>query len=301
MPKYHRAVREIAMRFVKIHGINETSRRLEISRTTLWRWKKYGIIAKKRTYRSTAFERVKEAMREFVTRVQCTNAVAICKFLEESLGTRLCSKTVYKFLSKLQFSKKRVRTRGVSNQPAQPAIQTFKNEYRAHEAARGVFISVDESGFSERHRMLYGYSPRGAPCIVRTQGSWRNRSLLMAVYSTGEKVYEVHDGPIKKQVFASFIDRLPKSDKHIIIADNASIHKNLALNPRPTFLFTPPYEPDANPIEMCFAQVKRVYRERNNGHDTMALVKACVEDAVTPDLIRGCFAHVARAYVGQGM
>lgn len=83
----------------------------------------------------------------------------------------------------------------------------------------------------------------------------------------------------------------------MVIADNASIHKNLHLQTPVQMVYTPPYEPDSNPIEMCFARVKHLFRARNTGTDIPGLIRECVEEAVTPELIAGCFDHVRRTFV----
>lgn len=101
--------------------------------------------------------------------------------------------TIYKFMVKLKLSRKRTRTRGISKKPVAELADQYRHLFRTHESARDVLVSVDECGFSERLRALYGYSRKGEPCIIRTSGSWKNHSLLLAVYSTGEKRFIIHD------------------------------------------------------------------------------------------------------------
>ena len=298
MTKYKLPVREIAMSFVKKFGVVETSRRLEISRVTLWRWKKFGIACKQRHDESKLFSRAGSLMHDFILATQCTNARAIRYFLQKDHGIFMSVKTVYKFMSRLRFSRKRVRHRGTSKKPVAELIEEYKRMYREHILAGKTFVSVDECGFSERHRMLYGYSPVGKPCILKTSGGWKNHSLLMAVSSNGDKSYTIFDGSVKKEGFAKFIDSLNLSQNHVVLADNASIHKNLKLTRPACIMYTPPYEPDSNPIEMCFSQAKRMFRERNAGVDVKSLIVACVDEAVTPGLVIKCFDHVSRTYVG---
>ena len=206
--------------------------------------------------------------------------------------------TIYKFMVKLKLSRKRVRTRGISKKPVAELADQYRHMFRTHESAGNVLVSVDECGFSERLRTLYGYSRKGEPCIIRTSGSWKNHSLLLAVYSTGEKRYVIQEKSITKNTFTSFVDGIHDADRRlVVIADNASIHKNLQLQTPVQMLYTPPYEPDSNPIEMCFARVKHVFRARNTGIDIPGLIRECVEEAVTPELIAGCFDHVRRTYV----
>lgn len=298
MTKYKLPVREIAMIFVRKFGVVETSRRLEISRVTLWRWKKFGITCKQRCNESKLFSRAGTLIRDFVIATQCTNARAIRYFLQKDHDISVSVKTVYKFLSQLRFSRKRVRHRGTSKKPVAELIEEYKRMYCEYILSGKTLVSVDECGFSERHRMLYGYSPVGKPCILKTSGGWKNHSLLMAVSSNGEKSYTIFDGSVKKESFARFIDSLNLSPNHVVLADNASIHKNLKLTRPACIMYTPPYEPDSNPIEMCFSQAKRLFRERNVGVDVKGLIAECVDEAVKPGLVKKCFDHVTRTYVG---
>ncbi len=47
-----------------------------------------------------------------------------------------------------------------------------------------------------------------------------------------------------------------------VLMDNASIHKKLTLTNNINIIYTPPYSPEYNPIELCFSQIKRVYKEK---------------------------------------
>jgi transposase len=232
--------------------------------------------------------------------VKCVNARIIKVVMREAHGIVLSLRTVYKYLVKLKLSRKRVRTRGTSKKDVPELIAAYKRSYSEALMQGKILVSVDECGFSERTRAIFGYSPVGAPCIVKTKGSWQSHSLLMAVFSTGEKRYFVFKGAVCKASFEAFINSMGLDARHVVLADNASIHKGLKLaNSSATILYTPPYEPDSNPIELCFSQVKRVFREMNTGLDTdvLDLVGESVERAVTPSQVMGCFDHVLSRYV----
>ena len=46
-------------------------------------------------------------------------------------------------------------------------------------------VCVDECGFSDRLRPFYGYSRTGIPLILKTNGGWKQYSLLMAIHFDG--------------------------------------------------------------------------------------------------------------------
>ena len=108
--------------------------------------------------------------------------------------------------------------------------------------------SLDECGFSERLKPLYGYSPIGKPLILKTSGSWVHHSLLLAVFSDGRKAHMVKKGAIKRVDFVKFIDTLKLDAKTMLVMDNASIHKRMELQTTPDICYRPPYSPEFNPI-----------------------------------------------------
>lgn len=300
MAKYHIAIRVHAMNLVKDFGVVSTAKRMCISRTTLWRWKKFGIGSIKQKPRKGMFEKAREFVTNFLRTTPCVNGMIIQKALIEGGLPKISTKTIFRYIKALGLSRKRVVSRGTSVHATPERIESFKIAYKDAVASGKVLVSVDECGFSERVKSLYGYSKRGEPCIVKNSGSWKNTSLLLAVFSTGEKRYFLFDKAVNKQAFAAFLEHMALDDHHVVIADNASIHKKLTLRKsKATILYTPPYTPESNPVELCFARAKRIFRSLNVmiRPDVTAIASESVERGVTDSLIRECFDHVLRTFV----
>lgn len=105
---------------------------------------------------------------------------------------------------------------------------------------------------------------------------------------------------MNKLAFEKFINYLRLDRKHVIVADNASIHKYLMLRRiRAAIVYTPPYTPEFNPIELCFAEAKREFRERNVTlkPNVFDLITQSVESTLTESYITRCFRHVFDRYV----
>jgi transposase len=71
----------------------------------------------------------------------------------------------------------------------------------------------------------------------------------MAVFSDGRKEFVVKKGSVKKTDFVAFIESLSLCNNSVAIMDN--------------ICYTPPYSPEFNAIELCFAKVKRDFRRLN--------------------------------------
>ena len=87
--------------------------------------------------------------------------------------------------------------------------------------------------------------------------------------STGIAAPFVFDGPIDRNAFETYIDKVPvpelvKGDT--VVMDNLSSHKGPRVREMieaagATLLYLPPYSPDFNPIEMAFSKLKALLRK----------------------------------------
>jgi transposase len=291
---YCKEVRKLALRMIKQIGIVRTSKLINISRTTLWRWTKNGATKEKRVFNSKLLDLIKDRLIAFLHLNICTDAKTICKFFMENFNIKICTKTVLKFIKRIGFTKKRIRTRGVCKGNYDELKKQFVSKYKDALKTKKTLVAIDECGFNENIKSLYGYSPIGTPPIIKTTGSWIHHSLLMAVFSDGRKEYIIKKGSINK----NFVDSLLLKDDSMIIMDNASIHKNLCLFTNPITSYSPPYSPEYNAIELCFGKTKDSFRKINttlNGN-VNELISSSVE-TLSPQMIINCFTHVFEKFI----
>ena len=111
----------------------------------------------------------------------------------------------------------------------------------------------------------YGRALRGArvhdhaPCA-----RWQTSTFLAALRVTGLTAPGVFDGAIDGASFLAYIEQILVPTLHpgdIVIADNRSAHKVAGVRQAiervgATLCYLPPYSPDLNPIELCFAKLK---------------------------------------------
>ena len=125
---------------------------------------------------------------------------------------------------------------------------------------------------------------------------------------TGLTAPGVLDGPMDGVSFLAYIEQIlvpTLQPGDIVIADNLAAHKvdgvQAAIEAADaTLRFLPPYSPDFNPIELCFAKLKAIVRTaRCRSIDTLwPLLGACLS-RFTPtecrNYVRHCGYAVARA------
>ncbi len=127
-------------------------------------------------------------------------------------------------------------------------------------------ISLDETSIQPSMILEYSRCDLGKRCIVKTDDSYifRKFTLLVAISNSkciGWKLYE--KGGMTKERLVEFLENnvFNKYKNHLIILDNAGSHKNdyvkdAIIKSGNKYLFSVPYTPKTNPIEMFFNQIK---------------------------------------------
>jgi transposase len=103
----------------------------------------------------------------------------------------------------------------------------------------------------------------GAPA-----GHWRTLTLLGAITLDGLLASMTIESPTDGDVFLAYLEQLlcPRlRSGQIVVMDNLSAHKHpqvrtLIEQTGAQLLYLPPYSPDFNPIEQCWAKIKEYLR-----------------------------------------
>lgn len=115
----------------------------------------------------------------------------------------------------------------------------------------------------------WGWAEKGAriPEAIPA-GHWRSFTLLGAMTSSGLLATMTVEAATDTDVFLTFLDQVlcPKLKVgHIVVMDNLQVHKIAAVREKieacgALLLYLPPYSPDLNPIEKCWAKIKQMLR-----------------------------------------
>ena len=134
-----------------------------------------------------------------------------------------------------------------------------------------------------------------APCA-----RWQTSTFLAALRVTGLTAPGVFDGAIDGASFLAYIEQILVPTLHpgdIVIADNLSAHKVAGVRQAiervgATLCSLPPYSPDLNPIELCFAKLKALVRAaRCRSTETLwPFLGACLPH-FSPEECRNYFRH----------
>ena len=128
---------------------------------------------------------------------------------------------------------------------------------------------LDETGITNNLLRRYGRAPRGARVHDHAPGGrWQTSTFLAALRVTGLTAPGVFDGAIDGESFRAYIEQIlvpTLQPGDIVIADNLGAHKVAGIQQAlqaagATLWYLPPYSPDLNPIELCFAKLKALVR-----------------------------------------
>jgi transposase len=128
---------------------------------------------------------------------------------------------------------------------------------------------LDESGVNLGLTRLYGRAAPGERVVEATPGtSGPHYTLVAALGMTGVQAPWVFEGAMTTVAFDTYIDQVlaPTLRRgEVLLMDNLAAHKSghaqATLEARRVrLIFLPPYSPDLNPIEKCWAKVKQALR-----------------------------------------
>lgn len=128
---------------------------------------------------------------------------------------------------------------------------------------------LDESGVTTEMTRRYGRGERGQRvCEGAPAGHWHTLTLLGAITLNGLLATMTIEAPTDGDVFLAYLEQVlcPRLQPgQVVVMDNLSAHKNPAVRAcieqtGARLLYLPPYSPDFNPIEQCWAKIKEYLR-----------------------------------------
>ena len=166
-------------------------------------------------------------------------------------------------------------------------MEAFYNEVRKYPINK--IICLDETSIGSHLKPSYSRCYIGKRCIIKTNNNFvfRSFTLLVAINNSkcvGKSFYE--KGGTTKERMVEFIETqiAPKYKNHLIILDNARSHNNdmvreAIIKSGNQYLFTIPYSPITNAVEMYFNQIK-TYIKKNRDVYTFAGLEKNIDKAI---------------------
>lgn len=288
-------------------SLRATSKMCKVSVASISRWSKR-LMPSKRKSRVVFSDALVASVRTFMQERTRCSSMEVVQFLKDAWGLTTSRQLAHSIIRRLGFTYKRTRRRGGGakiREATKMFLETFKKA-----SDEMTLVSVDESGFDQRCKPVYGYSASGTQAIVELIPckDRKRYNLLMAITQDGAYSTTIRDTTTTGVAFAEFLDQLPYPSGTTILLDGAPIHRthvvqDVAAKKGYSLLFTPPYSPEFNPIEMVFGSIKNAfYVERYSTsfqHDLLGAVVRCIRARTTESVIINSFQHVLNYVIEQ--
>lgn len=308
--------REAAVLVYSYFGsMRKAAKVLKISAASMCRWikrlepKGWPPLSSRRAFTETMRTFVRQSLGDD----PCVTCMQLQKALLERFDVRVSRQLIGTAIRAMGYSRKRVRSRPshASAETRRERLHEFRNAIETVISEGRPMVSVDESGFDPRGRsVFYGYAARGQPAVVYGRALVARRvTLLMAVCPNNgvhTSAHRLRTATTNGAAFSEFVRDLPYPPGTAIILDNASIHKTkairaIALDKGYQLVFTPPYNPDCNPIENIFGVVKghfhKAWFSPRTGSEAPPTMERLVSDSlvrVDQPLVDKCFGRMLR-------
>jgi transposase len=285
-------------------SLRKVSKCMKVSIASISRWNNC-LFPKLRTRTCIKTSNaLKVFIETLVLQQPCITCVEICQQVYKVFGFTISRQLVHVIIKSLNFSFKRVKTRGISSKK-ESLVKQFIHDYKQISKNHKI-VSIDESGFDQRAHRIYGYAPKGKEAIVNNSLSSdrKHYSLLLAISNEGDKDFIITNENINTNIFNDFINHLPFEKGTCLIMDNHRIHRTRLVHE--TFiskgykvLYTPPYSPEFNPIELIFGNIKTKYYKSRFQELPFHIKSSIIEhtSSMSKNNIMNCFHHVEQHYI----
>ena len=233
---------------------------------------------------------------------------AIKEYVKDVFHVEISRRTARRYMNRLGFTYKCPERRFREQNPAAVArwLDTDYPAIRAEARKCGARVMWgDETSNMAGDYLVRGYSPCGAPCVLRAPDPRSIRcSSISAIGNRGDLVFMFFNGAMNTDVFKDFCGRLIREIKLpvFLIVDNLKVHH--ARNLKEWFeqmqrehgfriFYLPSYSPELNPDEYFNRDIKAHLAEqripRSTGELCNAMGKHVEDRRKNPEAIRRLF------------
>lgn len=256
--------------YFSCHSFRKAALLTSVPKSTIhfWVYKLRSFFEKKERKRSImrCRKRKREQLSQAVISELEKQPFHTLKTLRDAVGASLSVSSVARIVRDAGFFRKKASWRiGPRNNDNEKVAFLRNLQTRALSCDQSsTLVSIDETGFCTTQLPIRGYSRVGKRLRAsKTQRVRIHLSCAMAIDDRGNVSYHLEHGAYNGTKFYDFVKHLypcPKGSG--VILDNVAFHKsrkvrNLLRRRSLSILFTPPYSPECNPIELFFPVVKR--------------------------------------------
>lgn len=305
--------------YMELKSFRKAELKTQISKSTIQRWfVKYGPtgIPKGDRYTKRSIRKIQtrkfEKMSHISCQLQSRNVVTIGQLAATFPMDRRPSKScIHNILKCLKYRRMKIDRKQIYGNKASLDEKTkaFIENIKNIDLSR--IISLDETGFmTHSHNNIYGYFIHRPDKEIIYNFRRQKASCAMAVTIQGILHQDTQPKSFSKSSFLQFLTKVVEKRNpcmDILLMDNIQFHhsvevRDLATKHNMKIIYTPPYSPEFNPIEMYFANLKRnfrnfMYADAKFGDAVQAsiMVTQHQHGDITPMFVRSLHVETTRA------
>lgn len=220
-----------------------------------------------------------ELVSKYIDLYPTSSRIDIRTYIYNDFNILISLSSVSNIIKKLKLTRKKINYQIIKNIDYLKDLNKKRLQYKEYFKNKlyQKLIFIDEVGFGISNMKNKGLSKKGKSIYLPDKTKFMNNlSMIMSLNSNSIIEFDIYDSSIDSYKFFNFISKIIQklnSQDFIFIFDNVSFHHNketlnLIKNSNNTYIFTPPYSPNFNPIENVFGIIKNNYR---NKYSTISL------------------------------
>lgn len=292
-------LKQKAIQLYKKFSIRQIATLLHIGKSTICRWIikfKNGLLVKKDKFRvrkSKLSDQSKKKIIDYVLTYKTITLKELKKWTEKVLQIKISLSTLSHLLKKYKISYKNVRRHVIKSNTL--SLQT---QFRAKMKSKNTnnVVCLDEVGFQLTMKRSKGWSKLGERCIITDpKGGYKKYHGIFIIGNKRELKFKIYDKAINISRFKDFIGSViePELIDKEIVMDNLRVHHNKEIIKQlktkfRDVLWTPPYSPELNPIEMIFSSLKAYLKgkEVSNKNELLKEINVYFSSVNTDDFLK---------------
>lgn len=255
--------RSIAIRiYNNLQSLRKVGILLGVCHTTIMRWVKQPFKVTRKQVKSLKSTQIVDSVKACILSNPLTSVRKIQHLLEQSLNVKVSRELVRIAIKRLGYSHKKAKF-FPSPKIGLEVTSLFLEARERFKSEGKIFLAIDETSFGRNGLQTKGYSKKGEKLHVTKINPTMISTSVVACVSTSSLIAKKQiKGSFNADMFLDFLKTLKLSNQHVIVMDNVRFHhtkkvKEYLESLDVSILFTPPYSPWFNPIEMAFSIVKR--------------------------------------------
>jgi len=287
-------------------NISNAIKIFNVSKSSIYGWislYKNGLLIKESNMRTLYKSKITPEIEKYVKLYVLKRVTFNCKNLNRCIrnifNKTISVSSIYKILKKNNMSYKKVGKKIIpENRNIEKQIINLKQEIKKYDSDK--IISIDETHFDTHMCPKYGWSSKGEPIKKIIGTPIRKRKTLTLAVTKDEIVgYNIINNSSNSKNFENFLKEsvLNKIENGAILMDNAKIHHSKAVKDcvnktTNKIIYNVAYNPETNPIEFCFSEIKRFVSKKEPKTDNQ-LIKEIEKSlkTITESKLKAFFKH----------